>query len=155
MTGVQTCALPMCTLVSGGRLIGSTVSLQGLIQNDAALEFAQAANGVFAGRIGGTGLLDKSGAGLLELTGDSSASVARPQVRLTAGMSALGARAPLSAGSVMLDASTSEIKPDGNNVTLEDQLLKMGQIQADFATMTNLYRKSQGLLQSALGRKGG
>jgi fibronectin-binding autotransporter adhesin len=61
------------TLISGGRLIGSTVSLQGLIQNDAALEFAQAANGVFAGRIGGTGLLDKSGAGLLELTGDSSA----------------------------------------------------------------------------------
>jgi autotransporter-associated beta strand protein len=61
------------TLVSGGRLIGSTVSLQGLIQNDAALEFAQAANGVFAGRIGGTGLLDKSGAGLLELTGDNSA----------------------------------------------------------------------------------
>ncbi|WP_446653481.1 autotransporter-associated beta strand repeat-containing protein [Blastomonas sp.] len=61
------------TLISAGRLIGSTVSLQGLIQNDAALEFAQAANGVFAGRIGGTGLLDKSGAGLLELTGDNSA----------------------------------------------------------------------------------
>lgn len=60
------------TLISAGRLIGSTVSLQGVIQNDAALEFAQATNGVFIGRIGGTGLLDKSGAGLLELTADSS-----------------------------------------------------------------------------------
>ena len=61
------------TLISAGRLIGSTVSLQGLIQNDAALEFAQGTTGVFAGRIGGTGLLDKSGVGLLELTGDNSA----------------------------------------------------------------------------------
>lgn len=88
-------------------------------------------------------------------TGSGSGQVARPQVKLTGGMAALGARAPISAGSVMLDANTTETKPDGNNVTLEEQLLKMGQIQADFAAMTNLYRKSQGLIQSALGRKGG
>lgn len=88
-------------------------------------------------------------------TGSSSASVARPRVQLTGGMASLGARAPISAGSLMLDNGTSETKPDGNNVTLEDQLLKMGQIQADFAAMTSLYRKSQGLIQSALGRKGG
>jgi flagellar basal-body rod protein FlgB len=30
-------------------------------------------------------------------------------------------------------------------------LLKMGQIQADFATMTSLYRKQMGLLKSAIG----
>ncbi len=87
--------------------------------------------------------------------GASSAGIARPRVQITGSMAALGARAPISAGSVMLDANTSETKPDGNNVTLEDQLLKMGQIQADFAAMTSLYRKSQGLMQSALGRKGG
>ena len=87
-------------------------------------------------------------------TGNSSASIARPRVQLTGSMAALGARAPISAGSVMLDADTSETKPDGNNVTLEDQLLKMGQVQADFAAMTSLYRKSEGLMQSALGRKG-
>ncbi|MFL9841542.1 flagellar basal body protein [Sphingomonas sp. ST-64] len=88
-------------------------------------------------------------------TGSGAGQVTRPQVRLTGGMAALGARAPISAGSVMLDANTTETKPDGNNVTLEEQLLKMGQIQADFAAMTSLYRKSQGLIQSALGRKGG
>ncbi|BCW90435.1 hypothetical protein sos41_36040 [Alphaproteobacteria bacterium SO-S41] len=60
------------TLISAGRLVGSTASLQGLIEDNAALEFAQAANGVFAGRLFGTGTLDKSGAGLLELTGDNS-----------------------------------------------------------------------------------
>lgn len=78
-------------------------------------------------------------------------SVARPRIALTSGMSALGARQVMS-GNIVLDTKTSETKPDGNNVTLEDQLLKMGQIQADFATMTGLYRKQMGLLKSAIGR---
>jgi len=56
------------------------------------------------------------------------------------------------ANDVILDRETSEAKPDGDNVTLEDQLLKMGQIQADFATMTGIYRKQMGLLKAAIGR---
>ena len=79
-------------------------------------------------------------------------SVARPRIALTSGMSALGARQPM-AGNIVLDADVTETKPDGNNVGLEDQLLKMGQIQADFATMTSLYRKQIGLLKSAIGRQ--
>lgn len=79
--------------------------------------------------------------------------VQRPQVELTAGMTALGARRPRG-GSIVLDHDVTETKPDGNNVTLEDQLLKMGQIQADFAAMTNLYRKQQALLKTALGKNG-
>ncbi|EIZ78720.1 flagellar basal-body rod protein FlgB, putative [Novosphingobium sp. Rr 2-17] len=81
----------------------------------------------------------------------SKPSVARPRISLTSGMSALGARQPM-AGNIVLDSATSETKPDGNNVAIEDQLLKMGQIQADFATMTSLYRKQIGLLKSAIGR---
>ena len=81
------------------------------------------------------------------------ARVARPKVQLTGGMTALGARPPQS-GHVLLDRDTSETKPDGNNVTLEDQLLKMGQVQADFAAMTNLYRKQQALMRTALGKGG-
>lgn len=77
-------------------------------------------------------------------------SIAKPRITLTSGMSALGARQPM-AGNVVLDTATSETKPDGNNVALEDQLLKMGQIQADFATMTSLYRKQLSLLKSAIG----
>jgi flagellar basal-body rod protein FlgB len=83
----------------------------------------------------------------------SSTHVARPHVELSAGMSRLGARAP-EGGRIHLDKDFSEVKPDGNNVTLEDQLLKMGQIQTDFATMTNLYRKQMSLMKTALGKGG-
>jgi flagellar basal-body rod protein FlgB len=79
---------------------------------------------------------------------------ARPHIQISSGMAALGAHAPQN-GHIIADRDVSETKPDGNNVTLEDQVLKMGQIQADFATMTNLYRKQLGLLKAALGRGGG
>jgi len=85
--------------------------------------------------------------------GGGAPRVARPRVELTAGMAALGARP--TGGSLVLDHDVTETKPDGNNVTLEDQLLKMGQVQADFTAMTNLYRKQQSLLKTALGRGGG
>ncbi len=87
-------------------------------------------------------------------SGGGQTVVVRPHVEITGGMAALGARRPRGAGTI-LDHDVTETKPDGNNVTLEDQLLKMGQIQADFAAMTNLYRKQQALLKTAIGRGGG
>lgn len=77
--------------------------------------------------------------------------VARPHVQVTSGMVALGVP-PTQNGKVIADSNVSETKPDGNNVTLEDQLLKIGQVQTDFQTMTDLYRKQMNLLQSAIGR---
>lgn len=90
---------------------------------------------------------------LVEVYGGSGGKprIARPQIQLSNGMAALGARTPLGGG-IVLDSDTSETKPDGNNVTLEDQLLKMGEVQSDFAAMTNLYRKQLGLLKAAIGR---
>lgn len=76
--------------------------------------------------------------------------VARPRVNVTSGMVALGVQ-PTTNGRVIADSDTSETKPDGNNVTLEDQLLKMGEIRTDFTTMANLYRKQLGLLKTAVG----
>ncbi|WP_159980876.1 MULTISPECIES: flagellar basal body protein [unclassified Novosphingobium] len=78
--------------------------------------------------------------------------VARPRVELSGGMAALGARPPQAGGRVILDSETSETKPDGNNVTLEDQLLSLGQVQSDYAAMTNLYRKQIGLMKTAIGK---
>jgi flagellar basal-body rod protein FlgB len=78
--------------------------------------------------------------------------ISRPKVQLSGGMSAMGARPPQAGGTVTLDSDVTETKPDGNNVTLEDQLLKMGEVQSDFAAMTNIYRKQLGLLKLALGR---
>jgi flagellar basal-body rod protein FlgB len=80
-------------------------------------------------------------------------AVARPAVRVSEGMRALGARGGADIGTIA-DPGITETKPDGNNVTLEEQLLKMGQIQADFATLTHLYRKQMGLIKAALGKGG-
>lgn len=85
--------------------------------------------------------------------GTGAPRIARPQVNLTSGMSALGASTP--SGGAIFDDNTSETKPDGNNVTLEDQLLRMGQIQSDFTALSGIYRKQMGLLRTALGRGGG
>jgi flagellar basal-body rod protein FlgB len=77
--------------------------------------------------------------------------IARPRIAATSQMAALGARAP-QAGDVFEDREVTETKPDGNNVTLEDQLLKMGEVQAEYAALTNIYRKQMGLLRSAIGK---
>ena len=91
---------------------------------------------------------------LLSAQGDSGAPrVARPQVRISSGMAALGARQP-DGGSIIADADTGETRPDGNNVGLEDQMLKMGQVQSDFAAATSIYRKQMGMLKTATGRNG-
>ena len=92
-------------------------------------------------------------AALLGSQGGGAPSVPTPSITLTSGMAALGAIQPRSAPT-MLDKNVTETKPDGNNVTLEDQLLKMGEVQADFAAMTNLYRKQLSMLKTALGRSG-
>jgi len=95
-------------------------------------------------------LSEPSFAGLVNSGG---IGVVRPQVQLTEAMKGLGAIQPIGAG-VVFDKDISETKPDGNNVTLEDQLLKMGQIQADFTAMTSLYRKQISMMKTALGRGG-
>ncbi|MDH4743513.1 flagellar basal body protein [Sphingomonas sp. CBMAI 2297] len=90
---------------------------------------------------------------LLGNSGTGGIRVAKPRVELTAGMKGLGAIQPAGAG-IVLDKDISETKPDGNNVTLEDQLLKLGQVQADFTAMTNLYRKQLSMLKTAVGKGG-
>ncbi len=86
------------------------------------------------------------------LTNQGVPHVARPQVQVSSGMVALGVP-PTSVNRVIADRDVSETKPDGNNVTLEDQLLKMGEVQTDFTTMTNLYRKQMALIQAAIGHQ--
>ena len=76
--------------------------------------------------------------------------IGRPIVAPTERMAALGASER--PGRVREDRDILETKPDGNNVSLEEQLLTLGQVQADFATVTNLYRKQMGLLRTAIGK---
>jgi fibronectin-binding autotransporter adhesin len=60
--------------VSGGRLIGTTSSLQGAITNNAAVTFDQATTGTYASVMSGSGSLTKLGSGSLFLTGSNSHS---------------------------------------------------------------------------------
>lgn len=90
-------------------------------------------------------------AGLVDANG--AARVARPTVQISAEMRALGAN-PQKSGAIVLDQGTTETKPDGNNVTLEEQVLKLGAVQSEFAALTNLYRKQMQMLKIATGRGG-
>ena len=68
------------TLVSAGRLVGNTTSLQGNIVDNATLEFAQASAGTYAGSLSGSGALEKTGLGRLNLTGNSAGLVGPTRV---------------------------------------------------------------------------
>ena len=46
-----------------------------------------------------------------------------------------------------------EITPEGNGVTLEDEMMKVTSNQIDYQTVTSLYSKSLQLIKTALGRR--
>lgn len=48
-----------------------------------------------------------------------------------------------------------EVKPSGNAVVLEQQLSQMSDTTSQYQMMTGLYKKTMGLLKTALGRGGG
>ncbi len=50
-------------------------------------------------------------------------------------------------------AASFEVTPEGNGVTLEDEMMKVAQNQLDFQTVTGLYSKSMRILRTALGRQ--
>ena len=48
-----------------------------------------------------------------------------------------------------------ESSPTDNSVVLEEEMMKVSETAADYELMTNLYRKSVGLLKIAIGRPRG
>lgn len=48
-----------------------------------------------------------------------------------------------------------EVKPDGNAVSIEQQMTMLAQTNSDYAMVTNLYKKMVGLMKTALGTKSG
>lgn len=50
------------------------------------------------------------------------------------------------------DAQRFEVRPSGNAVNLEDEMLKTAQNQADFQMAASLYQKSMQMLRIAIGK---
>lgn len=49
-------------------------------------------------------------------------------------------------------SASYETLPSGNNVVLEEQMMKVAEISSDYQLITNLYKRSQNLVRTALGR---
>lgn len=45
-----------------------------------------------------------------------------------------------------------EVLPTGNSVEIEQQMMKVAEISSDYQLITNLYKRSQNLVRTALGR---
>jgi flagellar basal-body rod protein FlgB len=51
--------------------------------------------------------------------------------------------------------NTYELNPDGNNVTIEEEMMKAAGNQAEYTKVLNLYRKTVDMFKTAIGRPGG
>jgi fibronectin-binding autotransporter adhesin len=94
------------TTVSAGTLAGDTISLQGAISvaDVATVEFAQGADGTYAGDLSGAGTLRKTGAGTLTLAGTNSGHSGLTS--LDAGAISIGAASNLGTGTVRMAGGT-------------------------------------------------
>ena len=61
---------------------------------------------------------------------------------------------PARAGEVAVQARRFDTSPSGNAVSLEDEMLKVAQNQADYQLAASLYQKSLAMLRTAAGAKG-
>ena len=92
--------------------------------------------------------------GLLQATGGDGQQIAGPRpVRLAALSAAHIPQGGVGSGGFdQKDGQTIEETIDGNDVVLEDELMRVGQNQLDYGLMTSLYRKHQDIMRIALGK---
>ncbi|VAW23626.1 Flagellar basal-body rod protein FlgB [hydrothermal vent metagenome] len=64
----------------------------------------------------------------------------------------IAARNTSGAGGSKFSVQSYEITPNGNGVTLEDEMMKVAANQMDYQAATSLYSRSIKLLRTALGR---
>ncbi|HEV2650939.1 MAG TPA: autotransporter-associated beta strand repeat-containing protein, partial [Rhizomicrobium sp.] len=94
------------TIINAGLLQGDTTSIQGdvLINAAGTLGFVQNEDGTYAGAISGPGAIIETGAGLLTLTGNNSASTGT--FLISDGNVSIGAANNIGTGLIIFDGST-------------------------------------------------
>lgn len=83
---------------------------------------------------------------------DGSMRISRPRVGATPTMVSLGSRVGRADDGRIVPGQIGESKPNGNDVVLEEELLKLGDIQSDYSAAASVYRKSAGLLKVTIGK---
>ena len=58
-------------------------------------------------------------------------------------------------GNIMTRASSFELNPSGNNVSIEEEMAKVAENQAEYQKVLNLYRKSVDMFKTAIGKSSG
>jgi flagellar basal-body rod protein FlgB len=77
--------------------------------------------------------------------------VVAPRIALPDAFRSFGSQSAISEASVV-DTSISEVKPNGNSVSIEDQMSELSNVQIEYGELLNLYRKQLGLFRIALGK---
>lgn len=73
-------------------------------------------------------------------------------MQITAPAHMNGSKGAASVPASQRDRFAVETSPNGNQVSLEDQLTKVGETGMEYQMLTNLYRKQVGMIKTALGR---
>jgi len=91
---------------------------------------------------------------LKPFTGASSTQLAAPLIMASTdgGAYMSGSNGASMIPVVQKDREAVETSPNGNQVSLEDQLTKVGETGMDYQMLTNLYRKQLSMMKTALGR---
>ena len=78
------------------------------------------------------------------------------QMVVTNAAHSLGNKAATGAHFAALDRkSTYELSPTGNNVVVEEEMMRVAENQAEYQKVLSIYRKTVDLFKVAIGRPGG
>lgn len=58
-------------------------------------------------------------------------------------------------GGIITRSSTYELNPDGNNVSIEEEMAKIAENQGEYQKVLNLYTSTINLFKTAIGKTGG
>lgn len=85
----------------------------------------------------------------------SRAPGSRLAMTMTSGQHLASGAGSASGHRIVTRASTYEQSPVGNNVSIEEEMMRVSQNQSEYQRTINLYRKTIALFKTALGSGGG
>jgi flagellar basal-body rod protein FlgB len=87
---------------------------------------------------------------------NSMASAAQNlQLRTTNSKHVTGASAGAGTYEVTKRATTNELKPNGNNVSIEEEMANVSDNQAEYQKVLNMYKKTMDMFKIAIGKSSG